>query len=246
MQGAFEIAGGSVTGREHVAAGRNNQDAFCWSAAAEATVAVVADGCGSGRYSEVGAQVGARLLTAALREQAVRFETEKAEDVLERIRLDVLAQLRVLANAMGGSLSQVVGDYFLFTTLGFVIGPQTATVFGIGDGVVCVNGRIRKLVAARNEPAYLGYGLTSSTFTDDDLRFVVYERLPADEARTLLVGTDGAFELAESGEAAVAEFWTSDRFFSNPYIVGRRLSQWKRVIALPDDTTLVVARRAGA
>jgi hypothetical protein len=246
MYGAFEIAGGSVAGREHVAAGRNNQDAFCWSAAAEATVAVVADGCGSGRHSEVGAQIGARLLTSALRDRAVRFETEKAEDVLESVRLDVLAQLRVLANAMGGSLSQVVSDYFLFTTLGFVIGRRAATVFGIGDGVVCVNGGMRRLVAAGNEPAYLGYGLTSSTLADDDLRFVVYDHRPAAEARSVLVGTDGTFELADSGEAAVAEFWTADRFFSNPYIVGRRLSQWKRVIALPDDTTLVVARRAGA
>lgn len=240
----FEVAGGSVTGREHVAAGRNNQDAFCWSAAGEATVAVVADGCGSGRHSEVGAQVGARLLTSALREQAARFEAEKAADVLERIRLDVLAQLRVLANAMGGSLSQVVSEYFLFTTLGFVVGPQTTTVFGIGDGIVCVNGRVRKLEAARNEPAYLGYGLTSSTFADADLRFVVYEQQPTADTRTLLVGTDGVGDLPDQGEAALAELWTADRFFANPYIVGRRLAQWKRVAGLPDDTTLVVARRA--
>jgi hypothetical protein len=243
MPGAFEVAGGTVAGREHVAAGRNNQDAFCWSAAAEATVAVVADGCSSGPHSEVGAQVGARLLTAALRDRALRFEVEDPARVLEDIRIDVLAQLRALAQAMGGRLSQVVSDYFLFTSLGFVVGPQTATVFGIGDGVVGINGGLRRLTAPRNEPAYLGYGLVDSSFADEDVRFVVYDQRPAAEAQVILVGTDGVGDLAEAGDGAIAEFWTSDRFFANPYVAGRRLTQWKRTVSLPDDTTLVVARR---
>jgi hypothetical protein len=237
----FQIAGGTVTGREHVALGRNNQDAFCWSAAPEATVAVVADGCGSGRYSEVGAHLGARLVAESLRARAARFDEEPPADVLERVRLDVLARLRILATAMGGRFNQVVSDYFLFTTLAFVVTPRTATVFGIGDGVFGVNGATSTLTAADNAPPYLGYGLAASHLGDDLLPFVIHVQRPAVDVHSLLVATDGAAEIP-----ALSEFWEGDRYFANPYNVGRRLVQLNRQVRpglLPDDTTLVVWRR---
>jgi hypothetical protein len=243
----FEIAGGTVVGRDHVLSGRNNQDAFCWSSDGGTAVAVVADGCGSGRYSEVGAQVGARLLAEALRARAACFDDEPAAVVLARVRLDVLARLRTLAAAMGGRLSAVVSDYFLFTTLGFVATPAATVVFGIGDGVVAVNGAVRRLTAPDNTPAYLGYALTASDFDEDALGFVVYERRPADETETLLAGTDGAGDLPD-----LADFWAQDRYFANPFVVGRRLRQLgtprgvPKMAGLPDDTTLIVARRARA
>lgn len=238
----FEIAGGSVTGREHVAVGRNNQDAFCWSRTAEAVVAVVADGCGSGRHSEVGAQLGARLLTEALRARAASLDDAPLEEGLERVRLDMLAQLRVLGNAMGGSFSQVVSDYFLFTLLAFVVTPRTTTVFGIGDGVVTLDGEVSRLEAPGNAPDYLGYGLVSSDRGGGASRFLVHARRPTADVRHLLIATDGAGEIPD-----LAEFWTSDRYFANPYTVGRRLVQMNRAVRpglLPDDTTLVVARPA--
>jgi hypothetical protein len=246
----FEIAGGSVIGRDHVRLGRNNQDAFCWSATPDAMVALVADGCGSGRYSEVGAQLGARLLVQAIRERSGAFDEEAPDAVLECARQDVLARLGELVRGMGGRPSQVVSDYWLFTSLGFVVTSRTFVVFGVGDGVVVVNGQTRVLTAANNEPAYLGYGLTGSSFAEEALRFTVFDRGAADDVTSLLVGTDGAGEL---GAAALAELWEGDRYFANPYNVGRRLTQWSRraahatdgapTIALPDDTTVVVLRR---
>jgi Protein phosphatase 2C len=239
----LEIAGGTVTGREHVAIGRNNQDAFCWSATPEATVAIVADGCGSGTHSEVGAQVGARLLTEALRACAGRFDDETPAAVLERVRLDVLAQLRVLATAMGGRFRQVVGEYFLFTALGFVVTPRCAVAFGIGDGVVSVNGDLKTLVAPDNAPPYLGYGLVPSSLDEKTLPFVVHAMLPTAEVESLLVGTDGVGEVPD-----LTRFWRDDRFYANPYNVGRRLVQLNRAHRpglLPDDTTLIVARPRG-
>src|SRR5215467_2985954 len=94
----FEIAGGSVTGRAHVAAGRNNQDAFCWASDADGLVAVVCDGCSSGPHNEVGAQLGARLFVQA----ATRLLSSNLEvaDLLGQVGQDVLARLRVLAREM--------------------------------------------------------------------------------------------------------------------------------------------------
>jgi hypothetical protein len=242
MTTEFDIAGGTVTGREHVTIGRNNQDAFCWSATPEATVAVVADGCGSGRYSEVGAQLGARLLTEALRARAAWLDGDAPVAALERIRVSLLSRLRGLAKGMGGSFRQVVGEYFLFTVQAFVIAPRWTTVFGIGDGVLAWNGEHRRLTATNNAPAYLGYGLLGDPGSESAPHFEVHAVLATSAVQSILVGTDGM------GEApSIAEFWNDDRYYANPYNVGRRFVQWNRAHKpglLPDDTTLVVARRA--
>jgi hypothetical protein len=237
MTPRFEVAGGTVAGRDHVLLGRNNQDALCWSETPAGLVAVVADGCGSGIHSEVGAQLGARLVTEILRGLGPRLADERPEAVLDRARLDLLAQLRVLANAMGGSLTQVVSDYLLFTLQGFVVGPHTTFVFGIGDGSVAVNGEICRLVAPDNAPAYAGYGLLGEAPA-----FTVHACLPTRDVRSLLVGTDGLDEVPH-----IAPFWDEDRYFTNPHNVTRRLRQLSRPsqgLTLPDDTTLVAARPA--
>src|SRR5205807_1514147 len=126
-------------------------------------------------------------------------------DVLERVRLDVLAQLRVLARAMGGRFSQTVADYFLFTALGFVIGPRRTILFGIGDGLVGLNGDVKTIVAPDNAPPYLGYGLVPSSLADETLPFVVHASLPTADVQSLFVGTDGVGEVP-----SVVELWRED------------------------------------
>ena len=58
----FQLAFATVAGRMHHLSGRNNQDAYAWTQGPGGLIAVVCDGCGSGPHSEVGAQVGARLV----------------------------------------------------------------------------------------------------------------------------------------------------------------------------------------
>jgi serine/threonine protein phosphatase PrpC len=62
----FEYASGSIIGRNHVFAGKNNQDAYRIVANEKFIIAVVCDGCGSGKHSEVGAKLGARLVINAI------------------------------------------------------------------------------------------------------------------------------------------------------------------------------------
>jgi hypothetical protein len=271
MNARFELAAGSVVGRDHVAAGRNNQDAFCFWTGPGALLAVVADGCGSGRFSEVGARIGARLVVEALRRHAGRLGAWPADCMLEYVRLDVLESLRTLAAAMGGSLSQTVADYLLFTVVGAVVTEAEAFVFTLGDGVYAVNGEIQALTSPGNEPAYLGYALSGSTLADADserLRFTVQRRLPTAAMKTLLVGSDGVGDLIAAAASRVpgrdeelgglAQFWEDDRHFRNPANVGRRLTLANRDVQrvdwdgrrlerehglLPDDTTLAVMRR---
>lgn len=270
MESLFETASGSVAGRDHVHAGRNNQDALCVLTEPEVTVAVVCDGCSSGRFSEVGAQLGARLVATGLRDALAMGKPP--DEALERSRLDVLAHVRALANAIGESLSQAVNDYFLFTAVVAVIGPDRTFVAGIGDGMFVYNGEpVRLGPFPNNEPPYLAYAITGSSLAGDRgaaLRFMRYLDVPTGEVSSLLIGTDGAADLAEAQErllpgrdepaGPVSQFWENDRFFRNPFILGRRLNlinpsqgvvRVRNGIVeraeglLPDDTTLVVVRR---
>ena len=267
---SFEIAGGSVTGHAHVAAGRNNQDAFCWALGADGLVAVVCDGCGSGPRSEVGAQIGARLLVRA----AARLLSSSLEvaDLLEQVRQDVLATLRLLAREMSvdaplsssptsaASFSRTVADQFLFTIVGVLITAGVATTFSLGDGLVVINGDRTQLGPfPNNEPPYLGYSLLPGApdrGPSDHLSFQVHRSMAASEVQSLVLGTDGAVELeAIAGRAIqgrdevvgpLSQFWIDDRFFKNPDMVRRRLTvlnRGPRGGVLSDDTTLVVVRQ---
>jgi Protein phosphatase 2C len=263
MNTKFEIAGGSIAGRAHGAAGRNNQDAFCWAACDEGLVAVVCDGCGSGPHSEVGAQLGARLIVQAAI-QGLRRHLEVA-DVLEQARQEVLARLRLLAGAMATdqSFSRTVVDYFLFTVVGVLITARGATPFSLGDGLVIVNGERRVLGPfPNNEPPYLAYALlpaSAAGAAHDHAGFVLHRPIAADDVQSLVLATDGALDLEAIAARPVrgrsepvgplSQFWSDDRFFRNPDMVRRRLAvlnRGPRDGLLPDDTTLVVVRRKAA
>lgn len=291
----FEIASGSVLGRDHVGPGKNNQDAVwverelgCASVdgrpLADQVVAVVCDGCGSGDHSEVGAKIGARLVTANLvqkiREKKFKAPSEGASfgdgakllgsinEFLRRVQDDVLAQIRVLALGMGGSLTATVQDYFLFTVVGAVVTQELAFVFGCGDGVAIMNGLDLKigLKDGSNAPPYLGYHLVGQGRDNLAVKGV----LPLSEFRTLVIASDGLMDLFADQHAKlpgktekvgfVSRLWEDDRFFSNKDGLRRFLAlanktsesfDWKAQTVkrehglLKDDTSVVVIRDAG-
>jgi|GEM_PF-3773072 len=137
----FELAAGTIPGREHIRLKRGSQDALAWHHQDDCLIAVVCDGCGSGAHTEVGAKLGARLLVNGLRARLADGAVADRELLLTALRCDVLAHLEFLLPAMGGDHRDVVADYFLFTIVGAVITPRRALVFSIGDGVVAINGR---------------------------------------------------------------------------------------------------------
>ncbi len=266
----FEIATGSVIGRDHTRGLRNNQDAFASRFTEEFGVVVVCDGCSSGAHSEVGAHLGAQLIA----EEFFAALSIERYDVVERARQNVLAQLRVLAKAMGGSFTQVVNDYFLFTTLVAVVKPRNTYIFGIGDGVFALNGDVTVIGPfPGNAPPYLAYDLTGSSLADQRpelLRFTTHTVLPTSELDSLLIGTDGIADILRTGEQTLPgrtelvgnlnQFWVNDRYFGdNPFLVSRRLNQINpsQPITrlredggierfeglLPDDTTMAIIRR---
>lgn len=230
----FEVAGGSVPGRAHAAAGRNNQDAFTWANVGDGVVAVVCDGCGSSPHSEVGAKLGARLLVRAV--VARLAERAPLEATLEAARMDVLARLRLVAGAMSGpgEYGAAVLAHFLFTVVGAVVSEDAVTTFTLGDGLVAIDGARRVLGPfENNEPPYLGYALLG-----DGARHRGFDVRSGAPARSVLLGTDGAVDLDDLGP-----YCDDDRVFANPDTLRRRLTVQSRAARLSDDTTLVAIRR---
>lgn len=265
MKALVEVAGGSITGRDHLLVGKNNQDAYYWVNSDEFAIAVVCDGCGSGAHSEVGAKIGAVLVVEAI---AKALASGVVDDAFwQQVQQNVLIQLQSLAKAMGSNLYRTVSNYFLFTIVGALVTPIEAFVFSIGDGVIIVNGKLMQIGPfPGNAPPYLAYDLVNTSA--ESLPFQVHERLPIGQLESILIGTDGISDLIkieacnlpgkEDKVGEINQFWQEDRYFKNTDMIRRHLSLINRHITkpdwqnqqvvrevglLPDDTTLIVIRR---
>lgn len=267
----FEIAGGSVSGRSHLLAGKGNQDAYHWSIEERSLVAVVCDGCGSGAQSEVGAAIGARLVVAGVSRAIALGGAVDSAALWEEVRANVLARLSDLVSAMGGKRSRLVSEMFLFTVVGLAAAADRAVIFAAGDGLFAVGDDVERLGPfARNEPPYLGYGLLEEDpLGPSSPRLLVHRAFSTSELDTVLLGTDGAADLPDlaarpmpggEGEQVgpLRRFWEEDTHFTNRDAVRRRLARINREITRPvwsekrlakepglleDDTTVVVIRR---
>lgn len=261
----FQLAAGTVIGRDHREVPKNRQDGLYLVQDERCTVAVVTDGCGSGAHSEIGAQLGARLVAESIRAEVRRHASRDINWL--RVRQDLLASLHVLARSMGGNLREVVSEYFLFTVVGVCLNAEYATFFAIGDGIVIVNGEVLILQPDEgNKPVYVGYGLIADQVDVDEqeTRFNLVSSIRLDDLRHFLLGTDGAADLLGTADRLlpgmqkpvgnIEQFWTNDRYFRNGELVSRQLKliarDWPKRGSqpglLPDDTTLIAGRRMPA
>jgi len=265
MEELFEVAGGSVLGREHRLKGKNNQDAFMWFFSEKAIVGMVADGCGDAKcpHSEVGAKIGSAIAAKKLMETVVRGgEKYDWPRILETVRQSVLSQLVVCASSMNPDFPAAINEYFLFTIVGFCLTKTESVLFYSGDGVYSVNGKIYYLRPyPENMPPYLAYaavpGYSLKHPYPEFLNFQIGKIVRTEELESVLIGTDGVIEL-EKCLRGIGEFWEEDDYFKNPDMVRRKLAGLNRETIRPDwqnglivkesglladDTTLVVARK---
>lgn len=232
----IEIAKASVIGRTHSEKGKNNQDSLFVVENEKHVVGIVADGCGSCIQSEIGAGIATRLIANSLVENINLYDDCAA--LLERIRLDVLAEFRVLINRLGFSISSTVNDLFLFTVIGFVITQDEYFVFSLGDGLVIINDRLIELGPfPDNKPPYLMYGLTGSTIGDqsgESFKINVVEQGNIVDMRKIVIGTDGMLDLLscegkripgkEERVPNIHEMLGNNSLFKNKDILRRKLS----------------------
>jgi hypothetical protein len=232
----FELAGVSVAGTTHIKRGMNNQDSFYWLQADEYVIALVSDGCGSTKYSEVGSRLLSRIFAHYLAKYLQRSRGVEGEKLFqserwwEELRQDVLARIRLIAQEMGENWWEILRDYFLATLVGVVIREDTTCVFSCGDGFFAVNGQLQEIGPFEgNKPPYLVYGLTGSEITDTNAALLNIQRnhiIPTSELHSLMIGTDGVGDLVNLAEKSfpaqekligpIEQFWSDDVYFANP------------------------------
>ncbi len=246
-RGALELAVGSVAGWAHRRAGRPNQDAAQVVRVGAGAAIAVCDGCGSGRRSELGATLGARLWTEVLAAR-LRAGARLDDAALAAVADEVLVRLAPVAAALGGELALATREHLLFTSVVAAISDDEIVVAAVGDGVVALGDEVVVLGPfADNAPPYL----TEAWFGAP--RALVTWRRGRDEIAQLVLATDGAVPLA--GE--LDELAALDVIYRNPVALERRLRlladervdlDWdaQRVTRhrarLDDDTTAVFAR----
>ncbi len=269
MQDLFEIAAGSMIGRDHFLAGKNNQDSYHTISSAQFTIGIVCDGCGGSKHSEVGAKIGAVLVAETIR--SLLSEPFPQID-WQQIQQVILTHLKNLAQSMGENFHQILNEYFLFTIVGILITPTKVTIFSVGDGIIIVNGKVMEIGPfPDNAPPYLTYGILHHPPDDcpqNSHLFQIHQQLPLEEVESILIGTDGAIALLNSAHlllpgksepvGSISQFWQEDRYFRNPDLLRRKLALINRQITQPDwhnhqliqqkglladDTTLIVMRK---
>ena len=255
----FEFAAGSVMGIDHRHAGRNNQDGYHHVETPEYAVGVVTDGCGSGKYNEAGAHLGARLVVQELQRALKRDPYYLSLDFIQRL---VVHKLSTIVDCLGPfpSRSEFINNYWLFTIVGYAITPVHTWIFAFGDGYAVVNGiHIPIGPFENNSPPYLAYGLVDTSIQPELLRFRLLAELPTSSLETFMVGTDGIDFLVHSADLSfpnkadligpLSRLWEEDRFYKNSDMVRRHLTLVNGGVKptasgyLKDDTTLIVGRR---
>ena len=261
MNEQYEVAGGSTVGRDHRLIPKNNHDAWTVRRSDDLTVCIVADGCGSGKHSEIGANLGVQLLS----EHLVREYSDPATVSWQRAERAVLSHIDILARAMSEDYRKVIENYFLFTYVGVVIGREKSVFFACGDGLIAINDTLRALGPfPGNMPPYLCYQLISENVSIDPglIRLIPLIEVANEDMDTFMIATDGVDDLLKAQEermpgltkqvGPLSQFWSDERYFrGNPEIVSRQLKligrDWPRESPeaglLSDDTTIVVGKR---
>ncbi len=222
---------GRVTGRDHLRAGRDGQDGYALVETVGLAAAVVTDGCSSGGQSELGARLGARWLAALV----VRlFDAAAPVAFAHVITRALVAHLRVTARSLspGRTIDAgIVGDALLFGFLVAVVTAKGAIVFGVGDGVVWVDGTATVIdPGPENAPPYPAYALLGATIAPT-IHF-------HGACRTVVIATDGAGMLVPQ----LAALATDPRLFQNRSLLRKRLNVLAKGVHLWDDTTIAIVR----
>lgn len=253
LSGSFLAVSGAVTGRDHRRAERDGQDGHAVVVTEDVVAAIVTDGCSSGRASEIGARVGAAWL-AALVEQCFRgIDTApRAEAAAAGVTRELLVRLELLARSFdpAGDVSAArVDQSLLFGFLAAVVTPVTTIVFGIGDGIVVVDGRVTVIdPGPENAPPYVAYGLVGGS------RACIQPRIhfvgATADVEVVAVATDGAAPLtagaAANADASLETLAADPRYAKNPSLLRKRLVVLSDRGTFSDDATIAVVRRRPA
>jgi hypothetical protein len=243
----FHIREGIVAGRNHILDGRNCQDALRHSAFEVGEdsymVGVVADGCGGGKYSEVGAQLAVQFIPSAVRDLV---QQQVAIEAIPTLLYSQCIQLfkDLVDSYPFAEISErirFVDQHLLFTLIGFLITPEESIVFAAGDGVVVINDEVY-LREQNNTPMYIGYHLIDPQYLDRQAStlptsFDLYN-VPTRTLKRLAIGSDAWLQ----EPLLLGQIWGMKTAAG----LQLHLNRWSNAQHFKDDASMIVVERAEA
>lgn len=237
----YNIAISSTIGSSHQKLFYNNQDAYSFYRDKNLICGVVADGCGSGTNSEVGAALGVNFVVNFCKHHF----TKKTFDV-EVLNQAIINYLRnIVQNQQTNEELEFIENYLFFTLFGFLISPQKTYIFHSGDGVYALNDQ-KVVIEQDNRPQYIAKNLISGK-TNMETTYIETSKL-----ERLLIATDGLLHLddkLENGEKVENLSKIEDLFEQNIYFDNEvALPKFMMDLAidkniLRDDTTLIMLKK---
>lgn len=236
----YDIAISSTIGSSHQKLFYNNQDAYSFYQDKNLICGVVADGCGSGTNSEVGAALGVDFVMNFCK----RHFSKSAFDV-DALNQAIINYLRnIIRNQQTKEEQEFTENYLFFTLFGFVISPQKTHIFHSGDGVYILNDQ-KVVIEQNNRPQYIAKNLIGGETTMETTH------IETSKLNKLLIATDGLLHLddkLENGEkignlSKIEDLFEQNSYFDNEVALPKfmiDLAIDKNIIK--DDTTLIMLK----
>ena len=229
----MKIGYGTIQGFTHRNLEYNNQDFVLVSENIGYNIGLVADGCGSGSNSEVGAQLGLKYLLRRISEQI-------NSDWKLNLKEDLQNYSKQLAKLHSDNPKAFIKDFLLYTLLGFIEKDNKLTIFSFGDGVIIIDDQIN-VINQNNRPKYVNnelIGNESGAFN--------YKELSLNK-QTIIIGSDGVEDFIDGiNSGQIEEYENLEQFigdennFSNPIHIPKLLKKYSRKGILKDDCTLII------
>lgn len=193
------ISSASVTGRDHLALYKNNQDSTAFWLSDDAGFGVACDGCGSGKHSEVGAALSASILSGWSRVMVMDYPDSsdcsyQAVGVysfihqLVNILVDSLRSIRNELPPHVRGRSQFTSEFLLATVVGFVWKGNKGAVFQCGDGIYLLGDEVTE-TDQNNTPRYPAYVMDRQSRREpEDIQIKEFDRT---KINRVSVATDG-------------------------------------------------------
>jgi len=233
----MNIGYGTTQGFTHRNLDYNNQDAVITMEDKGCTIGIVADGCGSGSNSEVGAQLGVKFIL-----KFILNKLQINQNWQINLKNEIQNYSRGITELHLGSLNNFVKDHLLYTIIGFVKEGGKLTIFSCGDGVIIIDNETT-IINQDNRPKYVNnelLGEEGGEFVFQELRYT---------GQSILIGSDGVEDIIEGirkGEitdySSITDFIEDISNYNNPIKIPKFLQSYSRNGVLRDDCTLIMLK----
>jgi hypothetical protein len=237
----FKNATASVIGSSHYKLYYNNQDGYNFYQDKTCIVGVVADGCGAGSNSEVGARLGVDFVINFCKKNFSHSPFDK--NLLENALIEYLKH--IVKNQQTSEELDFIENYLFFTLFGFVVQPHQTFIFHSGDGIYTLNDK-EVIIEQDNRPKYIAKTLISGKY------YIETDHIETQKLKRLLVATDGLNHLNDKflkgqnieGMTRISDFFNTESYFENEVSLPKFLTELSiNKNILKDDTTMIMLRQ---